>query len=390
MNNFDQQLSRKNTGSIKWDFMEKIYNIPNAENIIPMWIADMDFAAPQIITEAISKRLEKPIFGYSYEVDPCADSIVNWLERRHNWTITSDQIIYHQGVVPAIATAVEALTAPSDSILVNSPVYPPFFMIPAKLGREVVYSPLLEDRGRYSFDFNNFEEQVKKPEVTMFILCHPHNPAGVAWDEDTLRKIDELCFANNVIVVSDEIHSDLMLNGSKHIPLAKVSAHPENIVTCFAPTKTFNIAGIQAAMVISCDSHKRLEMQNAIASHGQMGLNVFAIAAVEAAFSEEAEKWLHDLIQYLNKNIDYTIDTISKAVPSVKINRPDATYLLWVDIRETGFSEKEIMQKLLDAGVALDPGTKYGQAFEGFLRMNIACTSDTLKEAVSRFIKAFA
>lgn len=389
MTNFDQQYSRKNTGSVKWDLMETIYNIPDASNIIPMWVADMDFAAPTTITDALKKRLEFPLYGYAFENKNCSNSIVTWLTRRHEWFIQDEDLLYHQGVVPAISTIVETFTTPGDSVLVNSPIYPPFFGVPKKLGRSVSFSPLLEVAGSYAFDFDNFELQVKKEEVKIFILCHPHNPAGIAWSEETLRKIDALCFENDVLVISDEIHSDLMLNGEKHIPLAKISAHPENIITCVAPTKTFNIAGIQAAMTITTDSKKRLKISNTLAKHNQMGLNSFAITAVEAAFSLESEKWLEQLIVYLNDNIDYVIETITTAIPAIRIKKPDATYLLWIDIRETGYEENEIMQKLLDSGVALDPGTKYGAQFDGFLRMNIACNRDTLKEAVSRFIHAF-
>lgn len=389
MTNFDHQYSRRNTGSVKWDLMEMIYNIPDASNIIPMWVADMDFAAPETITNALKERLELPLYGYSFENKHCSNSIVTWLARRHEWFIQDTDLLYHQGVVPAISTIIETFTAPGDSVLVNSPIYPPFFGIPKKLGRGVAYSPLLEVDGSYEFDFENFEQQVKKDEVKIFILCHPHNPAGVAWSEDTLKKIDALCFDNGVLVISDEIHSDLMLNGKKHIPFAKASAHTENVITCVAPTKTFNIAGIQAAIIVATDSKIRLKISNTLAKHNQMGLNTFAITAVEAAFTVESEKWLDQLIVYLNDNIDYVIETITTAIPTIRIRKPDATYLLWIDIRETGYAEKEIMQKLLDSGVALDPGTKYGAKFDGFLRMNIACNRDTLKEAVSRFLHAF-
>lgn len=389
MSQFDTQYERRNTSSVKWDLMENIYSIPDASNIIPMWIADMDFASPAVITDALKKRLEFPLYAYTYENDVCANSVTTWLARRHGWVISNEDILYHHGVVPAIATIIETFTNTDDSVLVNSPIYPPFFNIPKKLGRQVVYSPLIEENGRYSFDFANFEQQVQREEVKIFILCHPHNPAGICWPEDVLKKIDALCYENDVLIISDEIHSDLVLNG-KHIPLAKVSAHQENIITCFAPTKTFNIAGIHVAMMIAQDPKKYLKLKNNMMKHGLMGLNTFAITALEAAFSEEGEKWLHELIAYLNDNVSYVIDTITTAIPAIQIAKPDATYLIWLDIRGLDMEETTVMQKLLDAGVALDPGTKYGSQFDGFLRMNIACSKKTLVEATKRFITALS
>ncbi|GEK34676.1 MalY/PatB family protein [Kurthia sibirica] len=389
MSHFNQTFNRKNTASLKWDLMEKVYTIPDASSIIPMWVADMDFAAPSFITESLKARLDFPLFGYTFENEACATAVTSWVKRRHNWHIHNDDIMYHQGVVPAIATIIEAFTTEDDAVIVNSPVYPPFFNIPRQLGRTVVSSPFIEKKGRLYFDFDHFERLLQDDKVKIFVFCHPHNPAGRVWSQDELVKIDALCAANNVLIISDEIHCDLMLNGEQHIPLAKVSATPDNIITCMAPTKTFNIAGIQASMMITSDAKKRLKIQNTLAKHGQMGLNTFAITAVQAAFSDAGIEWLNDLIPYLNANLDYAIDTIEKALPNITITKPDATYLMWIDIRKTGIAEKEIMQKLLDAGVALDPGTKYGADFDGFLRMNIACTRQTLEQGVERFIKAF-
>lgn len=388
MNQFDTQYERRNTSSVKWDFMETIYSIPDASNIIPMWVADMDFASPAVITNALRERLDFPLYAYTFENENCTSAVTSWLARRHDWIVPNEAILYHQGVVPAIATIIETFSSPGDSVIVNSPIYPPFFTVPKKLGRKVVYSPLIENDGSYSFDLKHFEKQIQKEEIKIFILCHPHNPAGICWPEEVLKKIDALCHANNVLVISDEIHSDLMLTNKKHIPLAKVTEHRDNIITCFAPTKTFNIAGIQAAMMIATDAKKRVKLKNSMAQHGLMGLNTFAITAVEAAFSEEGEQWLNELIIYLNSNIDYMIETITTALPAIKIKKPDATYLVWIDIRALNLSEKDVMQKLLDAGVALDPGTKYGKDFEGFLRMNTACSKKTLTEATSRFISA--
>ncbi|MEB6113237.1 MalY/PatB family protein [Kurthia gibsonii] len=390
MFNFDETYSRRNTSSLKWDLMEKIYSIPDASKIIPMWVADMDFAAPETITNALKARMDFPLFGYTFEDEACASSVTSWLARRNDWHVPTESVLYHQGVVPAISTIVEAFTNEGDTVLVNAPIYPPFFNVPKKLNRQVAYAPLHEENGVYTFDFETFEEQAKKDDVKLFIFCHPHNPSGTVWSEDVLKRIDTICAENGVIVLSDEIHSDLILNGTQHIPFAKASSHADNVITCVAPTKTFNIAGIQAAMMIVTDAKKRQMIRKTMESHSQMGLNTFALTAVQAAFSEESEAWLHALIDYLNENVRYVIDTITQELPKINIKHPDATYLLWLDMRQTGMTEKEMMQKLLDAGVALDPGTKYGAPFDGFLRMNIACTRETLKEAVKRFIQALS
>lgn len=389
MINFNQPLNRKNTASLKWDLMENVYAIPDASNIIPMWVADMDFAAPSFITESLKTRLDFPLYGYTFENDACSSAVTSWMNRRYNWVIENEQVLYHQGVVPAIATLIETFTTEQDAVVVNLPVYPPFFNTPRQLGRTVVTTPFFEEDGKIIFDFENFEEQLKNEKVKVFIFCHPHNPGGRVWTEEELKKIDALCTAYNVLIISDEIHCDLMLNGQQHTPLAKISENPANIITCMAPTKTFNLAGIQAAVMISSDNSKRDKIRATLGKHGQMGLNTFAITAIQAAFSDEGEEWLKELIPYLNSNLDYAIETITKAIPAIKITRPDATYLMWIDIRQINVDEKTIMQKLLDAGVALDPGTKYGKDFAGFLRMNIACTRNTLEQGVERFIKAF-
>ena len=389
MNRFSNVLERRKTRSVKWDLMEMIYPVEDASDILPMWVADMDFAAPDAVIDALKQRIEHPVFGYSYVCDGCKEAISNWLDKRHGWKPDTEWMLFHHGVVPAIASVIETFTEKGDRVLITPPVYPPFFMVPERQGRVIVESTLLEEDGIYSIDFNDFELQLKEG-VQIFILCNTHNPGGIVWEETQLREIVRLCAKYDVLILSDEIHADLVYSEHKHIPVAKIAGEEVNrIITCVAPTKTFNLAGIQAAAMIVTDDTKRLRLVEHALAHGQMELNAFAAAAVQAAY-EEGGPWLDDLMTILSNNIDYAIEEITRALPNVTVRKPQATYLLWIDYRKTGKSEAEIMDRLLTIGkVALEPGSKYGKAGEGFLRMNVACPPDTLKEGVHRFIQAF-
>ncbi|WP_010290089.1 MalY/PatB family protein [Kurthia massiliensis] len=388
MSLFDQVYDRKKTDSLKWDKLKAVYGRDNVDGIIPMWVADMDFAAPSCIKEAIQTRLNNPIYGYSFEGEACQQAIIQWMATHHQTTIEAPWIMYHQGVVPAIATVVETFTAPGDSVLMMAPTYPPFFNAPKTLDREAVFYPLIEKERQYTIDFDDFETYVARDEVKLFILCHPHNPIGFTWTEAELQKLDALCAKHDVLLVSDEIHSDLVLNG-KHVPTLNVTQHRDNVITLFAPTKTFNIAGIHAAMMFVSEPAKRKAIQHTMQRQAQGGLNIFASAAITGAFSEAGAEWLETLKDYLRENIRITAEALN-AVDGLHIEQNDATYLMWLDYRETNFEEKEIMNRLLDEGVALDPGKKFGPAGDGFLRINIACPRETLNEGIARITRAFA
>lgn len=390
MNSFDHVYNRRDTRSVKWDWMEKIFDIHDASDILPMWVADMDFAAPTAVTDALQERLNHPIFGYSYICEGCKTAVQSWLHEKHNWQTETDWMLFHHGVVPAIATVVETFTKPGASILVNSPVYPPFFSIPEKLGRTVEVSPLLELDGTYEMDLVSFEEKLQKG-IELFILCNPHNPGGMVWSKETLIEIIRLCAKYDTMILSDEIHADLVYPGHTHYPLASLAGNEaDRIITCVAPTKTFNLAGVQAAVMIVTDAQKRDQLRDHAAAHGQMELSPFGATALKAAY-EHGEPWLVELLDVLSSNIDYAIETITSALPKVKVARPHATYLLWIDYRLTGFSEEDMMELLLHKGkLALEPGSKYGDSGRGFLRMNIACPRKTLEDGVDRFIHALS
>ena len=390
MSEFENVINRRESRSIKWDMMEDIYGIEDASDILPMWIADMDFAAPQVVIDAIQERLNHGVFGYSYICDACKDAVRNWLQERHAWQTKNEWMLFHHGVIPAIASVIETFTTKDDAVLITSPVYPPFFQIPGHMERTVVECTLLENEGRYSIDFAAFEQALQK-NVKLFILCNPHNPGGIVWTIEELQKIIELCAKYDVLILSDEIHADLVFPEHKHIALASVAGEEaKRIITCVAPTKTFNLAGVQAAMMIVTDENVRAKLEQNALAHGQMQLNTFAAAALKAAY-EKGGPWLEELVNIISTNMDYVIQKLQSAIPGINIKKPHGTYLLWIDYRDTGLTEEDMMDKLLNKGkLALEPGTKYGEAGRGFLRMNIACPPATVEDAVQRFITALS
>jgi cystathionine beta-lyase len=388
MSIFEQVIERRETRSVKWDMMEKIYDIEDASDILPMWVADMDFPAPAAVIQALKERLDHPILGYSYMCEGCKDAVRTWLAQRHGWHTENDWMLFHHGVVPAIASVVETFTAAGDGILVTSPVYPPFFQIPKRQQRNIVECVMPEENGVYSIDFEEFEKCLQQ-NVKLFILCNPHNPGGIVWREDELKEILRLCTKYDVLILSDEIHADLVFSGNKHIPLVALAGDQAGrIITCVAPTKTFNLAGIQAAVMIATDARVREKLSLNAMTHGQMDLSPFAAVALTAAY-KDGGPWLDELLTTVSTNMDYVIDKLTTAIPGLKILKPHGTYLLWIDYRETGLTEEAIMDKLLIKGkLALDPGTKYGEAGRGFLRMNVATPRSLVEEGVDRFITA--
>lgn len=388
MFNFDEQFNRKNTNSLKWDlFKDRIkaqYKVEDASDILPMWVADMDFSIPQVITDAIKERLEHPIFGYSYVSDACKNAIQDWFKRRHNWHIETNTILFHQGVVPALATIIETFTNPGDKIGISTPVYPPFFNIPKAQNREVVECDLVSNDNSFEFDFSELEAQFKLG-VKLYILCSPHNPGGVVWLKEDLEKLVQLCIQYDVLLISDEIHADIVFDGYKHIPTLTVKdAEKAKIITCIAPTKTFNIAGIHAAMMVVPNVELRNKLNRDKAAHGRDDLNILASAAVKAAY-EDGEQWVDEMITYVSNNMDYVVEQLNQ-LEGIRATKPQSTYLIWIDYRGTGLSEEEMMLRLLEKGkLALEPGTKYSEAGRGFLRMNVACPFETVKDGVERF-----
>lgn len=388
MQSFDEIINRKQTQSIKWDMMNEVYQLDNTEDILPMWVADMDFAAPAVMTQAIEKRLASKVFGYTYADLELKQAISHWFTTRHNWTIEPSTILFKQGVVPAIATIVETFTAPGDKVAMCTPVYPPFFNVPVAQKRAFVTCDLIEADGIYSMDFDAIE-QLFKDGAKLFILCNPHNPIGIIWQKEQLEQLVALCIQYDVYLLSDEIHADLLFKGS-YTPIFTVDGvEKAKVIACIAPTKTFNVAGIQLAMMVVPNEEIRQQLELAAASHAEMGPNLFAIDAGKALYTEGAE-WLDALLPYLQRNIDYVVEELNK-LDGVSVKAPDGTYLMWIDTRASGHSEKEWMQALLITGkLALEPGSKYGQAGTGFFRMNIASPFALVQDGVERFKQALS
>lgn len=386
MSFFNEIYERRNSNSIKWDLMNDIYQLEDTSSILPMWVADMDFPAPHAVVKALTERIQLPIFGYTFPNMDVKEAIVGWYETRHNWKIDPNTILFHQGVVPALATIIETFTKMGDKIGMSTPVYPPFFNVPAAQKREIVTCDLTEVNGSYEFDFNTLEELFKSG-IKLYILCNPHNPAGIVWSREDLENLVELCIQYDVYLLADEIHADILITKTYTPTLTVNRASEAKIISCIAPTKTFNIAGIHAAMIVAENKDLFTALEQNAQAHGMLSLNIFACTAVKAVYTEGAE-WLDDLLVYLKKNMDYVARELN-ALDGIKVSIPDATYLMWIDYRETGLTEQDIMERLLTKGqVALDPGTKYSEAGRGFLRINVACPFDMLKDGVERFKRA--
>ncbi|MGN7477576.1 MalY/PatB family protein [Solibacillus silvestris] len=382
MSFFNEIHERRRSASLKWDMMNEVYNLEDATNILPMWVADMDFPPPAAVSEALAERLKHPIFGYTFANSDVKDAIVHWYHTRHHWHIDPQTILFQPGVVPAIAAIIETFTSIGDKIGMSTPAYPPFFNVPAAQNREVITCNLTEQNGGYTLNFDTLEE-IFRAGIKMFILCNPHNPAGIVWSREELERLVALCIQYDVYLLSDEIHADILIHKAYTPTLTVSNADKAKIIACIAPTKTFNIAGIHAAMIVAPNKALYTALEENAQAHGNLGLNIFACTAMKAVYTEGAA-WLDELLLYLKNNMEYAAQELN-AIEGISVNIPDATYLMWIDYRATGIEEKEMMDRLLSVGqVALDPGTKYGEAGRGFLRINVACPLDTLKDGVER------
>lgn len=384
---FHTHIDRYNTKSIKWERTEELFG---EKNLLPMWVADMDFKPPAEVIEAFRKVVDHGIFGYTFTGQSVAESIQLWMKKRHNWDIDPSWILYSPGVVPSIGIAILALTEPGDKVMLQSPVYHPFFRMIRTNDRIVVNSELKLKDNRYEIDFADFEEKIKDG-VKLFLLCNPHNPGGRVWTEDELRKIGEICVKHGCYILSDEIHADLIYKPNKHIPISSLDEKIADMtITVSAPTKTFNLAGMQVSTAIISNEKIRRAFEKIMATVALNSVNIFAINGMEAAY-RHGEEWLEQLLEYLEENINIAVNFLKDEVPNVTPMIPDGTYLIWIDCRKLGLSDKEIEEALVKKGkLALESGPKYGPGGEGFVRMNIACSRETLLDGLNRFKKAFS
>jgi cysteine-S-conjugate beta-lyase len=380
MYRFDDVINRRHTLSVKWDDTERVFGV---KDVLPMWVADMDFPAPPAVIEALHERIKHSIFGYTVIPDSLKEAVQHWLQARHQWEIDRSWIIFSTGVVPAIATAIEAFSKEGDRVVVFTPVYPPLFQLVRQHRRTLVTSPLQLKETRYEIDWDDLTEKIQG--AKLLLLCSPHNPGGRVWTKEELKKIGELCMKHDVIVISDEIHADLTFPPNKHVPFASI--HPEfaeRSITFIAPTKTFNLAGLQAAAGIIANESLRRQFRKVQQRQGFFTLNAFAVVGAEAAYRHGGE-WLDALLTYLQENIDYVSSYIQTHLPALRVIRPEATYLVWIDCRQLGLKEQQLKQLLLEKGkIAVEFGSKFGEEGKGFIRMNVACPRKTLKEALDR------
>lgn len=381
--NFDELIDRRGTGCVKWD------EAPSAD-VIPLWVADMDFRAAPAIIEALRQRMEHGVFGYTVVEDDYYKAIINWFQRRHGWTIHREEILYTTGVVPAMSVAIKALTMPGEKVLILSPDYNCFFSSIRNNGCEVLESNLVFEGGRWQVDWQDFEQKCADEKTTVFLLCSPHNPTGRVWTKEELEKMNDICLKYNVKVVSDEIHCELTMPGQRFLPFAAVSEQcRQNGVTLNSPTKAFNIAGLQIANIICAQPEWRRRIDRAININEVCDVNPFGPVALKAAYNE-SEDWLDALNQYLWDNYQTLCQFAEAHLPQWKVSPLEGTYLPWVDIMDTGLTSQEYADQLMEkARVWVNPGTMYGpQSGEGYIRLNIACPRSRLMEALERIANA--
>lgn len=382
---FAKSINRRGTNSYKWDNLEDLFG---EKDILPLWVADMDFSSPPAVVEAVVKRAAQGIYGYTVYDEGYTDSIRDWFQKRFNWDVKHEYLSYCPGVVTALSIAVECFTQRGDRIIIQPPVYYPFYEVISENGRIFVKNPLEYRNDAYFINYGHLE-QLMQEGAKMLLLCSPHNPGGRVWTREELVRLGNLCLKYKVLVVSDEIHCDLTFPGFPHIPFASISAEmAANSIVCLAPSKTFNIPGIQASFTVIPDSAKKALFDQKLNALNLTMPNFFIPAAVKACY-RYGEEWLAEVMQYIQENKDYAIKYLSKNIPQLQTMPPQATYLLWVDCKELGLAVedlKELMYK--KAGVAFSEGSVFGEEGVGFIRINLACTRETLKEALSKFARA--
>lgn len=377
--NFDIKIVRSGTNSIKYDMLKSYFG---REDVLPMWVADMDFETPDFIMNAISNRLQHPVLGYSLRPKSFNQAVASWMKSRFDWQVSPEEISFSPGVVTGIFLAMKAFTVPGDKIIVQPPVYFPFFTTIKANGREIVYNQLKENQDYYTMDFKDLISKIDD-QTKMIFISNPHNPVGRAWKRDELETLVGICDQNNILIVSDEIHSDLVFTPHKHIPIASISEKAAKItLTLMAPSKTFNMAGLSTSMMI-VQNPKLLRAYNREleATHLNQG-NIFGTVAAEAAYSQGSE-WVDEMVDYIKANIDFVDSYISEFLPQIHLVKPEATYLLWLNMKSLQYTDNELFELFVKkAGLAINKGAMFGLGGNGYIRMNIAMPRSFVKEAM--------
>ena len=379
--NFDKIIDRTNNFSAKWSEMNKNFG---TNDLLPMWVADMDFLTAPCVMEALKDRLEQGIFGYTTRPSSYNESIVNWLDNRFSWKINQEWLMFSPAVITSISLLIQNLTQKNDKIMIQEPVYSPFHNIVESNERSLVISPLVKlDDGSYVMDYEDIEAKIK--DVKVFILCNPHNPVGRVWTREELTRLGEICLKHNVLIISDEIHSDIILKNHKHTPFASISKEfRENTITCMAPTKTFNLAGLQSSFLVISNPYYYEVMDKAFSILDIKRNNAFSLVATEAAYNY-GEDWLYELIKYIEDNVDFAIDYIKNHMPQLKVKKPEGTYLLWVDFSNLNVDKEDLKNALINKGrIALSDGSSFGIGGDGYYRINLACPRSMVLEGLKR------
>ena len=385
--NFDEIVPRKGSNSIKYDALDKIFGSPD---LLPLWVADMDFKTPDFIVDAIKERAAHEIYGYTFKSDSYFEAVIGWMKRRHDWNIKKGWISFSPGVVAGLTIAVEAFSEPGDGVIVQPPVYFPFFDCVKGTGRTMIENPLKLENGRYTFDLEDLKSKITES-TRLLLLCNPQNPGGMVWTREELTALTDICLEHNIMIISDEIHSDLIFKGHKHIPVASISEEvAQNSMVCMAPSKTFNVAGLASSLVIIPNKRKFAAYERKLGI-GHLGMgNIFGSIALEAAYSN-GDEWLEQMLDYLWNNYLLLEKFMKEHLPRVKVMKPEATYLVWLDFSDYGMKNEELSKFTTEqAKVALNDGGRFGIGGDGWLRLNIGCPRSVLKEGLEKLADAFS
>ncbi|WP_175074688.1 MalY/PatB family protein [Terribacillus sp. AE2B 122] len=380
MHNFETVHDRRKTRSVKWDNLTALYG---GEDVLPMWVADMDFQSPRAVIDALKNRAEHGIYGYTITDASISKTVSNWVEKRHGWRIKPSWLLYSPGVVTSLHMAIQTFTEPGEQVVIQTPVYAPFYSVVTAHDRKIVENPLLEENGTYQMDFEHLETCFREGAKTM-ILCNPHNPVGRVWTKEELKRLVNLCQTYDVLLLSDEIHADLIHEGNQHIPIASLSEDmSKRTITFLSPSKTFNLAGLQVSYSIVEQEDMRKQLQETFSKQGFHMLNTMAVAAMEAAYTD-GEEWLDGLLDILAVNRKLTEEALADT-PLIQLAPLEGTYLMWLDCRQMKLEPKELMDFFAQkAKLGFNDGVQFGEAGTGFVRMNIACPPETMRDALDR------
>lgn len=383
--NFNEIIDRKGTDSVKVDALKEVYG---KEDLLSLWVADMDFRTPDFIVEALKKRCSHEVFGYTFASDEYYESIINWLDYKHYWKVEREWLSYIPGIVKGIGFVLDCFTRLGDKVIIQPPVYHPFRLVPEAMGREVVNNPLQLTDGGYRMDFEQLESVIDDS-CKVLLLCSPHNPGGVVWDKETLVRLAEICAKHGILVVSDEIHAEMVYPPFRHYPFPTVSEKAASCgITFMAPSKTFNIAGIVSSYAVVPDEQLRKKFYDFLEARELGSGTIFAYEATKAAYTS-GEEWLQQMLSYVTENMEFVSKYITQHIPAIKVYKPQASFLMWLDCGGLNLNQPELVSLFVDkAGLALNDGTIFGLGGEGYMRLNIGCSRFILEQALEKLKNA--